>query len=71
MMKYIKIDKADWDKGIEKLKGSYLTFGPVKDEEFHNFKPLEKDALPDLNCLNTRLSPKTIVYPQSQTMFEY
>ena len=71
MMKYIKIDKTDWDKGIEKLKASYLTVGPVKDQEFHNFKTLEKDTLPDLNCLNTRLSPKTIVYPQSQTMFEY
>ncbi len=28
-MKFIKIDKADWDTGIEKLKDSYLTFGPV------------------------------------------
>jgi len=70
-MKFIKIDKADWDTGIEKLKDSYLTFGPVKDQEFHDFKTLEKDVHPDLSCLNTRLSPKTIVYPQSQTMFEY
>ena len=70
-MKCVKIDKADWGTGIEKLKASHVTIGPLKDQDFHNFNVLKKDKLPDLNCLNTRLSPKTVVYPQSQVMFEY
>ena len=70
-MKYIKIDKVDWERGMDKIKASYLTFGPVKDQEFHNFKVLNKESYPDLRCLNTRLSPKSIIYPQSEILFEY
>lgn len=70
-MKVIKIDKKIWAGGLEKLKGSYRLFGPVKDNEFHNFKRLDKGKLPDFNYFNTRLSPKSIIYPQSEVMFEY
>ena len=70
-MKIIKIDKKKWVSGLEDLAGSYRLFGPAKEEEFHNFKELEKGVLPDLNCLNTRLSPKSLIYPQSEVMFEY
>jgi len=70
-MKYIRIDKSNWPAGLEKLKKSCRVFGPVKDQGFHLFKTLKKGELPDLNCLNTRLSPKSIVYPQSEILFEY
>ncbi len=66
-----KITKSDWAGGLEKLKESYRLFGPVKDNEFHNFKELDKGDLPDLNIFNTRLSPKSIIYPQSEIMLEY
>ena len=36
-----------------------------------DFKELEKRELPDLNFSNTRLSPKSIIYPQSEIMFKY
>jgi len=70
-MKIIKIDKKNWASGLEDLAGSYRLFGPVKEEEFHNFKELDQGVLPDLTCLNTRLSPKSLIYPQSEVMFEY
>ena len=70
-MKIIKIDKKNWVSGLEDLAGSYRLFGPAKEEEFHNFTELEKGVLPDLNYLNTRLSPKSLIYPQSEVMFEY
>lgn len=70
-MKVVKIDKENWAGGLEKLKGLYRLFGPVKDNEFHNFKGLDKGELPDFNYFNTRLSPKSIIYPQSETMFGY
>ncbi|MBW2336780.1 MAG: 4Fe-4S dicluster domain-containing protein [Deltaproteobacteria bacterium] len=70
-MKVIQIDKEKWADGLDRLAGSYRLFAPVKEEEFYNFKELAKDEAPDLNYLNTRLSPKAIIYPQSEIMFEY
>jgi len=70
-MKIVQIDKKSWADGLKKLSETYRLFGPVKEEGFHNFKPLQKGQLPDLTCLNTRLSPKSIIYPQTQVMFEY
>ncbi len=70
-MKIIQIDKEKWEDGLKKAADSYRLFGPVKEEEFHNFKELAKGQSPDLSCLNTRLSPKSIIYPQSEAMFEY
>ena len=70
-MKVIKIDKEKWTSGIEALKQSYRLFGPVRDGEFHQFKELAEGSLPDLDFQNSRMSAKSVIYPQSQTMFEY
>jgi len=70
-MTLIKIDQQNWADGIEKAKSAYRVFGPVKEKDDYDFKLLEAAALPDLNCQNTRLSPKSIIYPQSQLMFTY
>ena len=70
-MKVVRIDKKNWAGDIENLSGSYRLFGPVKDNNFHRFEELDKGKQPDLGYFNTRLSPKSIVYPQSETMFEY
>jgi len=70
-MKVIQIDKKDWAKGLERINKSYRLFGPVKENGLHVFKELEKGKLPDLNYLNTTLSPKSVVYPQSEIMLEY
>jgi len=70
-MKYINIDKKNWANGLKNLYENYRLFGPVKNNKNHVFKKLSKGELPDLNYLNTLLSPKSIVFPQSETMFEY
>ena len=70
-MKIIRIDKKNWAEHIENLSGSYRLFGPVKDNGSHMFKELNKGELPDLNYFNTTLSPKSIIYPQSEVMLEY
>ncbi len=70
-MKVIKIDQKDWDEGLGKLYDEFRLFGPVKNGDIHQFQPLTKGELPDLNFSNTRLSVKSAVYPQSQVMFEY
>ncbi len=71
MMKVIIINKEEWTKGLERLYDSFRLFGPVKQDEFHNFRQLTKGELPDLKLLNTRLSAKSMVYPQSEKMFEF
>jgi sulfhydrogenase subunit beta (sulfur reductase) len=70
-MKIIQIDKKNWEQGLKKLSDTYRLFGPVREGDFHNFRELVEGQLPDLSFLNTRLSPKSIIYPQSQVMFEY
>jgi len=70
-MKVIKIDKQQWATGIKSLKNSYQLYAPVKEKNYYNFRKLKKDTLPDFDQLNTHLSPKSIVFPQSKVMFEY
>ena len=70
-MKIFSISKKDWQKGLGQLENSYRLFGPVKDGQFHNFIELAKGTSPDMNYVNSRLSPKSIIYPQSEVMFEY
>jgi len=70
-MKIIKIDKADWNGGLKKIAGDYRLIGPVRDQDFYLYKPLEPGDIPDMAFTNTRLSAKGTIYPQSQTMFNY
>jgi ferredoxin len=71
MMKIVKLDKKNWADGLNTLRKSYQLFGPVKDNTYHNYKALETDEQPDLSFLNTRLSPKAILFPQSEAIIEY
>jgi len=70
-MKIFAIAKDNLTDGLDRIAESYRLFAPVKEAQFHNFKELAKGEAPDLNFLNTRLSPKAIIYPQTETMFEY
>ncbi len=70
-MKVIKIDKTKLADGLAKLRQSYKLIGPVQDQALCNFKELKQDQLPDFSYRNTRISPKTVVFPQSEEMFTY
>jgi len=71
-MKVIKVDTNQWTEGLAKLEGAYRMFGPVDVEgKFPEFKELEKGELPNLEVANTHLSAKSVVFPQSEVMFEY
>ena len=71
IMKIIQIDKKKWAQGLDKAAQSYRLFGPVKEDGVHNFKELAKSRTPEFDGLNTRLSAKAIVYPQSEPLLEY
>lgn len=70
-MKVFKIDKAEWENGINRLADTYELFGPVREQDFHLFKPLAKGRLPDIPAQNTRMSVKDVLYPQTQPLFDY
>ena len=63
--------KEEWLAGLKALSQTYRVFVPVKDGDFHTFMPLDNGKIPDFDYQNTRLSPKSIIYPQSERMFEY
>mgnify|MGYP000849594175 CR=1 FL=1 len=63
--------KDEWLERLGGVKGDYKVFVPVKDGDFHMFAPIDSGKKPDFSYQNTRLSPKALVYPQSERMFEY
>lgn len=71
-MKVIKIDKGAFAEGLEKSRSAYRLVGPVKDKKNnHTFKELGNGELPDMAYKNSKLSPKSIVFPQSEPMLTY
>ena len=70
-MTLVKIDKNKWTDGLTAAADTYRLFGPVKEKDYHQFKALEKGQMPDTDLVNTRLSPKALLFPQSEEMLEY
>ncbi|MFQ5485348.1 MAG: 4Fe-4S dicluster domain-containing protein, partial [Desulfobacterales bacterium] len=69
--KFIRIKKENWERNFQKLRRSFSLIGPVKADQNYLFRTLREGEFPDFNFLNTRLSPKSLVLPQSENMFEY
>lgn len=63
--------KEGWTEALATLKGAYQVFVPVREGDFHNFRVLEEGVRPSFAFQNTRLSPKSVVFPQSERMFVY
>lgn len=64
-------NKEDWVKALAGLKEDFKIFVPVEQGEFHNFRLLEDGVKTSFDFQNTRLSPKSMLFPQSDRMFEY
>ncbi len=70
-MKLLKIEKTKWAAGLESAAGAYQLLGPVEEKDYHAFKALDPGETPDFDMVNTRLSPKSIIFPQSEKMLSY
>ena len=70
-MKYVTIDKQQWTQGLDDLRNTYRLMGPVKENTYYSFRTLGKDEQPDFSFPNTRLSPKSLLFPQSEAVIEY
>jgi NAD-dependent dihydropyrimidine dehydrogenase PreA subunit len=62
--------RNDFIGSLKKAGDSYKIFVPVKEGDFHSFRQLDQETRPSLDFQNTRLSAKSVVYPQSERMFE-
>jgi len=63
--------KEGWIAALTALGETFDLFVPVRDGDFHNFRSIDEGKRPDFSYQNTRLSPKFLVYPQSERMFQY
>jgi len=70
-MTLVKIDKKQWAKGLEALQKAYHLFGPAKEKDYYSFTSLDAGKQPEFSFTNSRLSPKAILFPQSDTIIEY
>ncbi|MDY6824050.1 MAG: 4Fe-4S dicluster domain-containing protein [Thermodesulfobacteriota bacterium] len=70
-MKTIKIKKSEWAGAMDKARNTYRLAGPVKHQDYHVFRELEAAGIPDLEYGDLRISPKTVVMPQSEPMFTF
>jgi sulfhydrogenase subunit beta (sulfur reductase) len=65
------IRREDLERFIKALQKDYEVYAPVKEGDCHGFQLLKGDETVDLDFSNTRLSPKSLVLPQSERMFEF
>ncbi|MGB7921281.1 MAG: 4Fe-4S dicluster domain-containing protein [Desulfobacterales bacterium] len=70
-MKIVKIDKKSLSADLDRLRETYRLYGPVKGPQYYDFQLLGPGQTPDLDFLNTRMSAKSLVYPQSEVMLDY
>ena len=63
-----RIDKNEWDAGVEKSRRIYALAGPIKEKEFYTFRKLTDGEYPDMSGRPTRLSPKSVLFPQSEPL---
>ena len=70
-MKIVKIDKKSLSADLDRLRETYRLFGPVKGPQYYDFQLLGPGQTPDFDFLNTRMSAKSLVYPQSEVMLDY
>ncbi len=63
--------KDQWQSAVMKLALSEKVIAPVKKGAHTTFDVLESNVQPDFETLKTRLSPKGVLFPQSERMFNY
>lgn len=67
-----KIDKSQWREKFDAVLSVYRVIAPQKqDDGSYEFEPLETGQRPVLDATNTRLSPKFLVFPQTQILLRY
>ena len=70
-MSAMLLNKDQWSAFVGKLAGEKKVWAPVKRGDIMRFEPLEEGAVPSLDFANTTVPPKTVVFPQTETLYRY
>jgi len=65
------IKKSELSSFLDKLTGQYQVLAPVKKGLDFYFQPISSGAQADLSYSNSVTAPKGILFPQSETLFNY
>ncbi|MFH0786425.1 MAG: 4Fe-4S dicluster domain-containing protein [Pseudomonadota bacterium] len=65
------VTKSEFNDWLKELGQSFELFGPVVRGDQVDFAPLAGGTSPDLSFQNSRLSPKGLVQPFSEGMFQF
>ena len=65
------IKKADLPALLGRLMDHYRVYAPVRHQGMTNFQKISAAEQVDLSLVNTTLSPKSLMLPQSESMFEF
>lgn len=65
------LNKKDFSDWLTTLRKNHQVNGPVRQEDLFQFSPLGEGQEPDFSFQNTRLSPKGLVQPPSERMFQF
>jgi ferredoxin len=63
--------KAELIEVLNRLKERYRVYAPVRQNDMTNYRNLAAGDEADFSAANTRLSPKSIMYPQCERMFAF
>ncbi|MFP4039057.1 MAG: 4Fe-4S dicluster domain-containing protein [Desulfosudaceae bacterium] len=70
--KIIKIDKSSWRDNFDQILAAYRVIAPRQQEDgSYEFQRLATGQTPDLDMVNTRLSPKFVMFPQTEVMLNF
>ncbi len=62
---------GEFESAVMKLRSSYKVFAPVRAGRGHEFRELADGECPDFSCRRARVSPKGLVFPQSERLLVY
>ena len=65
------IKKTELADFVARLVEKYRVYAPVRQQQTTNFQEISTADQIDLSGVNTTLSPKSLILPQSETMFEF
>ncbi len=68
-MKYYTF--GEFESAVMKLRSSHKVFAPVQDGRHHVFRELADGDRPDFSCSRPRVSPKGLIFPQSERLLVY
>ena len=70
-MKTALLNKAELTDLLNRLIEHYRVYAPVRQKAMTSFQQISSGELVDLSCVNTTLPPKSLMLPQSESMFAY